>query len=86
MEKRRDREELNDDLLDQVSGGFEDAAMQERWNQIVNSTVPGGARDTFDPERFQAYWDEKMRESDIITTVPDLDNPHSKKQKGMLYK
>lgn len=68
MEKRMDRLRLNDDLLDQVSGGFEG------------------------PERasFQAYceekMEEKMRESDIITTVPDLDNPHSKKQKGMLYK
>lgn len=62
MEKRRDRVRLNDDLLDQVSGGSED------------------------PKYFQGYWEEKMRESDIITTVPDLDNPHSKRQKGTLYK
>ena len=45
----------------------------------------GGARDTFDPEHFQEYWNEKVSENDI-TKVPDLDNPHSKKAKGKLYK
>ena len=47
--------------------------------------VSGGARDTFDPEHFQEYWNEKVSENDI-TKVPDLDNPHSKKAKGKLYK
>ena len=45
----------------------------------------GGARDTFDPEHFQEYWNEKVSENDI-TRAPDLDNPHSKKAKGKLYK
>ena len=45
----------------------------------------GGARDTFDPDHFQEYWNEKVSENDI-TKVPDLDNPHSKKAKGKLYK
>ena len=60
-------------------------SMQAHWNQIVNNNVPGGARDTFDPEHFQEYWNEKVSENDI-TKVPDLDNPHSKKAKGKLYK
>ena len=47
--------------------------------------VTGGVRDFFDPERIQEYWVEKMSENDI-TKVPDLDNPHSKKEKGKLYK
>ena len=51
----------------------------------MNNNVPGGARDTFDPEHFQEYWNEKVSENDI-TKVPDLDNPHSKKAKGKLYK
>ena len=54
-------------------------------DQIVNNNVPGGARDTFDPEHFQEYWNEKVSENDI-TKVPDLDNHHSKKAKGKLYK
>ena len=47
--------------------------------------VTGGVRNYFDPEHFQEYWDEKMSENDI-TKVPDPDNPHSKKEKGKLYK
>ena len=47
--------------------------------------VTGGVRDSFALERFQAYWDEKMNENDI-TKVPDIDNPHSKKEKGKLYR
>ena len=47
--------------------------------------VSGGARDTFDPEHIQEYWNEKVSENDI-TRAPDLDNPHSKKAKGKLYK
>ena len=56
-----------------------------RLDDEALKNVSGGARDTFDPERFQAYWDEKVSENDI-TKVPDLDNPHSKKAKGKLYK
>ncbi len=80
---------LDDEALDHVSGGTGEGldmeSMQEHWNQIVNGNVPGGAGHTFDRERFQEYWYEKMRENDI-TKVPDLDNPHSKKAKGKLYK
>ena len=74
------KKRLDLEALEKVSGGAGEGldmdSMQEHWNQIVNNNVPGGARDTFDPERFQAYWDE----------VPDLDNPHSKKAKGKLYR
>ena len=47
--------------------------------------VTGGVRDSFDSERFPAYWDVKMNENDI-TNILDQDNPHSKKEKGKLYK
>ena len=47
--------------------------------------VSGGARDTFDPEHFQEYWNEKTSENDI-TKAPDLDNPHARKAKNKLYK
>ena len=80
---------LDVEALKNVSGGAGEGldmdSMQEHWNQIVNNNVPGGARDTFDPERFQEYWNEKVSENDI-TRAPDLDNPHSKKAKGNLYK
>ena len=80
---------LDVEALKNVSGGAGEGldmdSMQAHWNQIVNNNVPGGARDTFDPERFREYWNEKVSENDI-TKVPDLDNPHSKKAKGKLYK
>ena len=48
---------LDVEVLKKVSGGAGEGldmdSMQEHWNQIVNNNVPGGARDTFDPEHFQ---------------------------------
>lgn len=80
---------MNTESLEKVSGGAGEGldmdSMQAHWNRIVNNNVPGGARNTFDPEHFQEYWNEKVNENDI-TKAPDLDNPHSKKQKGKLFR
>ena len=56
-----------------------------RLDDEALKNVSGGARDPFDPEHFQESWNEKVSENDI-TRAPDLDNPHSKKAKGKLYK
>ena len=46
--------------------------------------VSGGAGESFDQEQFQACLNGSG-ENDM-PPVSDLDNPHSKKQKGILYK
>ena len=85
LEKR----EVDLESLKYVTGGTGEGldmeSMQEHWNRIVNNNVSGGAGNTFDPERFQVYWDEKVSENDI-TKLPDLDHPHSKKEKSKLFK
>ena len=68
---------------------------KERWKKLdveALKNVSGGARNTFDPERVQEYWNEKVEENDI-TKVPGLEDhhpkkmrDHSKKAKGKLYK
>ncbi len=42
--------------------------------------VTGGTGESISPDS-----DENINENDI-TKVPDIDNPHSKKAKGKLYK
>ena len=61
---------LDDEALKNVSGGA-----GEDWSEIARRMM----------EHFQEYWNEKVSENDI-TRAPDLDNPHSKKAKGKLYK
>lgn len=56
---------------------------KEKLNMEALKKVSGGAGETFDSERFQEYWNEKVGENDI-TLFPSLDKPHSKKEKGRL--
>ncbi len=58
---------------------------KEKLNKEKLEQVSGGAGETFDPERFQEFWNEKVAENDI-TKIPDTSNPHSKKAKGKLFK
>ncbi len=80
---------LDDEALKDVSGGAGDGlvmdSMHEHWNQIGNNNVPGCAGDTFDPERFHESENEKESRNDFFK-VPDLDQPHSKKAKGKIYR
>jgi hypothetical protein len=67
------------------AGTMNMASKKEKLSVETLEKVSGGAGETFDPEHFQEYLNETASENDI-TKVPDLDNPHSKKLKGKLYR